>query len=155
MEITQHPAFATFALCASFLVLKMMAVGHISGIWRIRKLAYLNREDAQAFSQIEETRQEEDPDIARTLRAHRNDLESTLPFLAIGLVYLAVDRPTDGHILGHEWGQHRQRNRGGVSLGEPRLGAMPGPPTAYGRVVGYQAQRIDPRRGVGDGQRHS
>ncbi|MBW2271909.1 MAG: MAPEG family protein [Deltaproteobacteria bacterium] len=95
MEITQHPAFATFAFCAAFLVLKMLVVGHISGIWRIRKLAYLNPEDAKAFSQIEETRLEEDPDIARTLRAHRNDLESTLPFLAIGLVYLAVD-PSPG-----------------------------------------------------------
>jgi uncharacterized MAPEG superfamily protein len=91
VEIAQHPAFATFAFCASFLVLKMMAVGHVSGFWRIRKLAYLNPEDAKAFSQIEESRQEEDPDIARTLRAHRNDLESTLPFLAIGLVYLAID----------------------------------------------------------------
>jgi len=95
VEITQHPAFATFAFCAAFLVLKMLVVGHISGIWRIRKLAYLNPEDAKAFSQIEETRLEEDPDIARTLRAHRNDLESTLPFLAIGLVYLAVD-PSPG-----------------------------------------------------------
>jgi len=34
---------------------------------------------------------QEAPEIARGLRAHRNDLESTLPFLAIGLPYLLTD----------------------------------------------------------------
>ena len=91
MEIVQHPAFATFALCAALLVFKMMLVGHVSGLWRIRKRAYLNPEDARAFSEMDEVQQAEDPDIARVLRAHRNDLESTLPFLAIGLVYLATN----------------------------------------------------------------
>lgn len=95
MEIVQHPAFATFALCAALLVFKMMLVGHVSGVWRIMKRTYLNPEDAKAFSQMDEVQQAEDPDIARSLRAHRNDLESTLPFLAIGLVYLATD-PSPG-----------------------------------------------------------
>ena len=95
MEIVQQPAFATFALCAAWLVFKMMLVGHVSGFWRIMKRSYLNPEDARAFSQMDEVQQAEDPDIARTLRAHRNDLESTLPFLAIGLVYLATD-PSPG-----------------------------------------------------------
>jgi uncharacterized MAPEG superfamily protein len=95
VDIVQHPAFETFAFCAAFLVLKMIIVGHISGIWRIRKLAYLNPEDAKTFSQTDKTQPGEDADIARTLRAHRNDLESTLPFLAIGLVYLATD-PSPG-----------------------------------------------------------
>jgi prostaglandin-E synthase 1 len=31
------------------------------------------------------------PEVARALRAHRNDLESTLPFLAIGLPYLLTN----------------------------------------------------------------
>jgi uncharacterized MAPEG superfamily protein len=31
--------------------------------------------------------------VERGLRAHRNDLESTLPFLAIGLVYVLVGPP--------------------------------------------------------------
>jgi len=41
MEITQHPAFPTFAICAALLVLKMIGVGHYTGILRIRLGALL------------------------------------------------------------------------------------------------------------------
>jgi len=91
MEITQHPAFPTFAICAALLVLKMIGVGHITGLLRIRREALLNPEDVKAFRSGEPQADTEDPDVARGLRAHRNDLESTLPFLAIGLPYLLTN----------------------------------------------------------------
>ncbi len=91
MEITQHPAFPTFVVCAALLVFKMIGVGHITGILRIRLEALLNPEDVKAFRSSQPQAEAEHPDIARGLRAHRNDLESTLPFLAIGLPYLLID----------------------------------------------------------------
>jgi len=93
MELTSNPVFTVFAVCAAVLCLKMLAVGHFTGLTRIRRKVYLNPEDAQAFSQIEEFASAEHPDVERGLRAHRNDLESTLPFLAIGLVYVLVGPP--------------------------------------------------------------
>ena len=93
MELTNNPVFTVFAVCAAVLCLKMLAVGHFTGLTRIRRRVYLNPEDAQSFSQIEEFASVEHPDVERGLRAHRNDLESTLPFLAIGLVYVLVGPP--------------------------------------------------------------
>lgn len=93
MELTHDPVFTVFAVCAAVLCLKMIAVGHFTGTTRIRRRVYLNPEDAQAFSKIEEFASVEHPDVERGLRAHRNDLESTLPFLAIGLVYVLVGPP--------------------------------------------------------------
>lgn len=93
MELTSNPVFTVFAVCAAVLCLKMLAVGHFTGLTRIRRQVYLNPEDAQAFSQIEEYTTVEHPDVERGLRAHRNDLESTLPFLAIGLVYVLTGPP--------------------------------------------------------------
>jgi prostaglandin-E synthase 1 len=93
MELTEDPVFAVFSVCAAVLCLKMIAVGHYTGLTRIRRKAYLNPEDAKTFSRIEEFGTVEHPDVARGLRAHRNDLESTLPFLAIGLVYVLAGPP--------------------------------------------------------------
>jgi prostaglandin-E synthase 1 len=93
MELTDNPLFTVFAVCAAVLCLKMIAVGHYTGTTRIRRQVYLNPEDARAFSKIDEFGTVEHPDVARGLRAHRNDLESTLPFLAIGLVYVLIGPP--------------------------------------------------------------
>jgi prostaglandin-E synthase 1 len=93
MELTDNPVSTVFAVCAALLCLKMIAVGHYTGFTRIRRRVYLNPEDAQTFSQIEEFASVEHPDVERGLRAHRNDLESTLPFLAIGLVYVLTGPP--------------------------------------------------------------
>jgi prostaglandin-E synthase 1 len=91
MDMTLHPAFPTFVICAAILVLKMAAVGHWTGLLRIRRQAILNPEDVAAFRSEKPLTGEEDPEVARGLRAHRNDLESTLPFLAIGLPYLLTN----------------------------------------------------------------
>ena len=95
MQLFQHPSFDVYAICAAILVFKMIVVGHISGITRIRRKAFLNPEDAAALDSGDLAAvAQEHPDVDRSLRAHRNDLESTLPFLAIAWVYLAV-RPSE------------------------------------------------------------
>jgi prostaglandin-E synthase 1 len=89
-----HPAFPTFAICAALLVLKMIGVGHYVGIARIRRETLLNPEDVKAFRSSKPGVESEHPDVARGLRAHRNDLESTLPFLAIGVPFLLANPVT-------------------------------------------------------------
>ncbi len=93
MDLQSHPAFSVLAICSAVLVAKMMVVGHYTGIVRIRRRAYLNPEDAAAFSKSTELVGDEDPQVARGLRAHRNDLESTLPFLVIAPLYLLMGAP--------------------------------------------------------------
>jgi len=90
MDLQGNSALPVFAVCAAILVLKMIFVGHYTAMVRIRRKAYLNPEDAKQFSRSDETITSEHPDVERGLRAHRNDLESTLPFLAIGLIYLLM-----------------------------------------------------------------
>lgn len=91
MDASAHPALPVFVACAAILVLKMAVVGHLAGALRFRRRAYLNPEDAAAFGG--QPRNDEHPDVARALRAHRNDLESTLPFLAVGIPYLLTGPP--------------------------------------------------------------
>jgi uncharacterized MAPEG superfamily protein len=88
MEFTLHPAFNVFVICAALLVLKMILVGHYTGFIRIKREGIVNPEDVKAFRTSKPELAQEDAVVARGLRAHRNDLESTLPFLAIGLPYL-------------------------------------------------------------------
>ena len=90
MGLEANSALPVFAVCAAILVLKMMLVGHYTAMVRIRRKTYLNPEDAKQFSRIDETVTNEHPDVERGLRAHRNDLESTLPFLAVGLIYVLM-----------------------------------------------------------------
>jgi prostaglandin-E synthase 1 len=95
MDLLDHPAFGVYAVCAAILVFKMMVVGHVTAGIRIMRSALLNPEDFKAFRREGQGETTEHPDVARGLRAHRNDLESTLPFLAIGWVYLGLDPPAD------------------------------------------------------------
>jgi len=95
MDLLNHPAFGVYAVCAAILVFKMMVVGHVTAGIRIMRSALLNPEDFKAFRREGQAETAEHPDVARGLRAHRNDLESTLPFLAIGWVYLSLDPPAD------------------------------------------------------------
>jgi prostaglandin-E synthase 1 len=93
MDLTNNPVFIVFAICSAVLSLKMIAVGHFNGFTRIRRGVFLNPEDAKAFAKKEEFASVEHPDVERGIRAHRNDLESTLPFFGIGLIYVLMGPP--------------------------------------------------------------
>ncbi len=97
-QLFQHSALPVFALCSSFLILKMLVIGHLTGAMRFRAGAFGNPEDYDAFK-VEAGEAGEagaaHPDVERYQRAHHNDLESTLPFLALGMVYLATG-PSSG-----------------------------------------------------------
>ena len=78
------------ALCASYLIFMMIAIGHITGTIRIKRSVAANSEDIETFRLKTGDTSVSDPDVARYERIHRNQLESTLPFVAVGMIYLAT-----------------------------------------------------------------
>jgi microsomal prostaglandin-E synthase 1 len=85
------PALRLYALCAVILVLKMFVVSMYSGVVRGRLKVAMNPEDAARFgTQLVET---EPAEVARVLRAHRNDLENIPGFLLLGLVAVMMGAP--------------------------------------------------------------
>jgi uncharacterized MAPEG superfamily protein len=77
-----------YSICALLLVLKMLALATYTSSIRMRKTVYASPEDYTFQGKPATTRA--DPDVERARRAHRNDLENILPFLAIGPIYLAA-----------------------------------------------------------------
>ncbi|MCH2170481.1 MAPEG family protein [Myxococcota bacterium] len=90
MDLKMNPAFQIYAMCSAILTLKMLAMGHYTGFLRIKLKAFLNPEDSKQFGEGTGLETSEHPEVERGLRAHRNDLESTLPFFAIGLIYVLM-----------------------------------------------------------------
>jgi uncharacterized membrane protein YecN with MAPEG domain len=74
-----------YAVCALLLVLKMMALATYTSAQRIRRRVYASPEDYR-FQGLEPSPRA-DAEIERARRAHRNDLENVLPFLAVGPLY--------------------------------------------------------------------
>jgi len=89
-QMLQHDAFPMLALCASYLIFLMIAICHITGAFRIKVGAATNPEDFEAFRLEKGDPTDTHPDVTRYERIHRNQLESTLPFLAVGMVDLAT-----------------------------------------------------------------
>jgi uncharacterized MAPEG superfamily protein len=89
-QMLQHDAFPMLALCSSYLIFMMIAIGHITGAVRMNRGVAANPEDFEAFRLKTGDAEVTHPDVTRYERIHRNHIESTLPFLAIGMVYLAT-----------------------------------------------------------------
>jgi glutathione S-transferase len=77
-----------YAICALLLVLKMLALASYTSSLRMRKKIYASPEDYtfQGQSPV----QRSDAEIERARRAHRNDLENVLPFLAVAPIYVST-----------------------------------------------------------------
>jgi prostaglandin-E synthase 1 len=90
-ELFAEPVFRVYAICAAILVLKMWLTGGLTGLMRIRRAAYATPEDYAFMGKA--VSEASDETVERLRRAHRNDLENILPFLAIGLLY-ALSRPS-------------------------------------------------------------
>jgi uncharacterized MAPEG superfamily protein len=81
-----------YAICALLLVLKMLALAAFTSSIRIRRRVFASPEDYRFQGQEPSPRI--DADVERARRAHRNDLENVLPFLAIGPIYV-LSGPTE------------------------------------------------------------
>lgn len=87
------PTMRTFAACAAVLVLKMLMTANLTGGLRTRRQVFATPEDYRFVGK--EPAVQRDETIERIRRAHLNDVENILPFLAIGFLYvLSAPSPT-------------------------------------------------------------
>ncbi|XP_067825990.1 prostaglandin E synthase [Heptranchias perlo] len=84
-----NQVFACFTFYSTLLILKMYVVAIITGQLRLRRKAFVNPEDAIRHGGLEYYRT--DPDVERSRRAHRNDMENIFPFLFLGAVYSLME----------------------------------------------------------------
>jgi microsomal prostaglandin-E synthase 1 len=85
-ELFANPTMRLFAVCAGILVLKMQLTVYVTTVLRNVKKVYVSPEDYAFWGRAPGAPDEQ---IERVRRAHRNDLESILPFLAVGFLAAA------------------------------------------------------------------
>lgn len=93
----ENPAFVTYAIAASIMVLKLMAQGWITVVRMLANQGgFVNPEDAKAGPANPTPRPGQldiNDDVDRSRRIHRNDLENIPAFLAIGLLFVLIAPP--------------------------------------------------------------
>ncbi|XP_035248129.1 prostaglandin E synthase [Anguilla anguilla] len=89
--MVDNEVFASFVFYSTLLILKMYILAIITGQQRLHRKAFCNPEDAMRHGGLQYHR--EDPDVERSRRAHRNDMENIFPFLFLGAVY-SITEPT-------------------------------------------------------------
>ena len=90
-----NPVFAAYAVAASLMVLKTVAMAWLT-VWRMMQVkgGYRAPEDARATPLNPAPRPgQTDPDerVERMRRIHQNDLENVPPFLAAGFLFVLTD----------------------------------------------------------------
>jgi glutathione S-transferase len=83
-----------YSICALLLVLKMLLLAAYTSRIRMSKHVYASPEDYTFQGKPATNRT--DLEVERARRAHRNDLENILPFLAIGPIYLQTTPSASG-----------------------------------------------------------
>merc|ERR1712203_57161 len=84
MDISKE-VFGAFAFYAAIVTVKMLLMSLATARQRFRKLVFISEEDIAGNAQAKVSNS--DPDVERVRRAHLNDIENILPFLALGLLY--------------------------------------------------------------------
>lgn len=84
-------ALAVYACCVVVLFFKMLAISCYQGYFRLRFLAFINREDAAVFKRA--ACPAELPQVTRAMQAWRNDLENIPMFLALGGLAVVLEAP--------------------------------------------------------------
>ncbi|KAK4301683.1 hypothetical protein Pmani_026187 [Petrolisthes manimaculis] len=85
-----NPAFTDYAFYAGVLAAKVMAMGFITGYYRMTKKAFVNPEDAKNLGG-KDFKVQVDADVERVRRAHQNDLENITVFWILGLLFLLTN----------------------------------------------------------------
>ncbi|KAM7347417.1 microsomal glutathione S-transferase-like isoform 2-T2 [Cochliomyia hominivorax] len=83
--------FKTYVFWSIVLVIKMLLMSPLTGIQRFKTKTFANPEDL--LSKKDKVKFD-DPDVERVRRAHRNDMENILPFLAVGFFYVLTNPAT-------------------------------------------------------------
>lgn len=89
--------FKVYVACAFVLCLLMFALGFITAAKRNSNKSFANHEDQSVFPKDAQFNQGNDhPDVLRAMRAHRNLIESLLPFSLLGMIYVLSGASTLG-----------------------------------------------------------
>lgn len=124
MLTLDSPVFAAYAVAAALMVLKVMVQGWVTVALMLRFDAGLvNPEDLRATPINPNPRPDQldpHPDVERSRRMQRNDLENIPAFLAIGLIFAAINPPVWAAYtfyglfvaarLGHAWAYATAQN---------------------------------------------
>ncbi len=94
-DLMQNPAFKAYALSTIVLALNALLLANITAIQRGKNKAFSNPEDNKAFTDGSD----QNPKVARVLRAHRNAIENFVPFFAVGLVYVLTGATARGAMI--------------------------------------------------------
>jgi uncharacterized MAPEG superfamily protein len=93
----ENPIFVAYAIAAALMVLKIMGQGWMTVVLMTRTDAGLvSPEDLRRTVANKNPRPEQlepHPDVERSRRMHRNDLENIPAFLASGLLFVTVEPP--------------------------------------------------------------
>ncbi len=92
-SLASNPAFQAYAVMAIVLSLNMLFLWAYSGAVRGKSKTTPNPEDAKGGAALLEN---EPPEVARVLRAHRNATANISPFLILGLVYVLAGASATG-----------------------------------------------------------
>lgn len=92
-----NPVFATYAIAAALMVLKIMLQGWITVVQMLSNNGgFVNPEDAKAGPANPKPHAGQldiNDKVDRSRRIHRNDLENIPAFLAIGLLFVLINPP--------------------------------------------------------------
>lgn len=92
---TENPVFVTYAIAAAIMILKIMAQGWMTVYRMIKSDSGLASPEDLQVGLINKNPRPEQLDlndyVDRSRRMHRNDLENIPAFLAVGLLFVAVD----------------------------------------------------------------
>ena len=85
-SLLEQPAVALYAICSSFLIFSLYALGFLTAKTRADRKAIINPEDAKV-NRGASVVEVEHPEVQRLKRAHSNAIENAVPFFVIGLLY--------------------------------------------------------------------
>lgn len=92
-----NPTFTAYAIAAAIMILKLMGQGWMTVYWMIKTDGGLmNPEDLLPGPANTHPRPEQlapNERVERSRRMHRNDLENIPAFLAIGIIFVALEPP--------------------------------------------------------------
>lgn len=88
-EVLDLEILLVFAKYTVFLTVKMMLMSLLTGLYRMKKKAFSNPEDAAPYGKGENAKKylRTDPDVERVRRCHLNDIENIIPFIFISFFY--------------------------------------------------------------------
>lgn len=85
-----NPVVQSFIVYSAILALKLIVLGPLTGIQRMKKNVFANPEDVKAAGGKGKIKFD-DPDIERVRRAHLNDLENIPAFWILGALYVTTN----------------------------------------------------------------